>query len=114
MTQEITLSAMRFHAFVGILPHERANAQPVEIDLRVRVGAGEGVVDYRALYDLTAAVMTSGHIDYLEEIGERVARGALAHSPRVHGARVAVRKPHVGLGGPLAYAEVVVEIGADD
>jgi hypothetical protein len=28
-------------------------------------------------------------------------------------ARVAVRKPHVALPGPLAYAEVVVERRAD-
>jgi dihydroneopterin aldolase len=114
MKQEITLSGMRFHALVGILPHEHANAQPIEVDLTVTLGDGEAVVDYRALYDLTAAVMHAGHIDYLEQIGERVARGALAHSARVRSATVAVRKPHVGLGGPLEFAEVRVEVAADD
>lgn len=111
---EITLSAMRFHALVGILPHERTTTQPIEIDLRVDVADGEGIVDYRALYEAAAAVLNSGHIDFLEEIGDRVARGALAHSVRVRSARVAVRKPHVALPGPLAYAEVVVVRRADD
>ena len=111
---EITLRAMRFHALVGILPHERTTPQPIEIDLSVRVADGEGVVDYRALQEIAGAIMSSGHIDFLEEIGGRVAEGALAHSPRVRWARVAVRKPHVALAGPLEYVEVAVERSADE
>ena len=112
--QEITLRAMRFHALVGILPHEREISQPIEVDLCVQVAEGDSVIDYRALYDLTARVIDSGPIDFLEEIADRVAREALAHSVRVRVARVAVRKPHVALPGPLAYAEVVVEHRSDD
>lgn len=111
---EITLSGMRFHARIGVLPHEHELRQPVEVDLTVWVtpaeGAAEGVVDYRALYDLTAAVFASGHVGYLEEVAERVAAEALA-TARVVGARVAVRKPHVALPGPLDFAQVVVERG---
>ena len=113
---EITLRAMRFHALVGILAHERTTAQPIEIDLTVTVASlsraergSEAVVDYRRLYDATAAVITAGHIDFLEEICERVAAAAFAASERITRTRVAVRKPHVALGGPLAYAEVKVE-----
>jgi 7,8-dihydroneopterin aldolase/epimerase/oxygenase len=111
----ITLRAMRFHALVGILPYERTNAQPIEVDLTVRVaaGAGDGVVDYRALYALVAQVVSAGPIDYLEQIADAVVMHALAHSPRVRSARAAVRKPHVALGGPLDYAEVVAEDAAD-
>lgn len=111
---EVTLHAMRFHALVGILPHERIVAQPIEIDVRVRVADdSEAVIDYRALYDVAAEVISAGPIDFLEQIADRVARGALAHSPRIRSARVAVRKPHVALPGPLAYAEIVVERAAD-
>jgi dihydroneopterin aldolase len=106
---EVALQAMRFHALIGILPHERTTPQPIEIDLRVSIVDGHGVVDYRALYDATAAVLAGGPIDFLEEIGERVAAAALAHGSRVRVVRVAVRKPHVPLPGPLAFAEVVVE-----
>jgi 7,8-dihydroneopterin aldolase/epimerase/oxygenase len=110
---EITLRAMRFHALVGILPHERTTPQPIEIDLRVRVAEGDGIVDYRALQSIASDVMHSGPIDFLEEIGARVVQGALAHSTRIRSARAAVRKPHVALGGPIEYVEVVVEQDAD-
>lgn len=106
---EITLRAMRFHALVGILPHERTTAQPIEIDLTVTIGDGDSVVDYRRLYDAASGIMGAGHIDYLEEIAERIAAAALATSDRVTRARVAVRKPHVALGGPLAHAEVRID-----
>jgi dihydroneopterin aldolase len=106
---EITLRAMRFHALIGILDHERTTPQPIEVDLIVEVGEGSGVVDYRGLYDATASVIQAGHIEYLEDIAERVAQGAFATSGRVSRARVAVRKPHVALGGPLAHAEVRID-----
>jgi dihydroneopterin aldolase len=112
-TMEITLRAMRFHALVGILPHERDVPQPIEVDLTVDVAPGDGVVDYRTLYDIVAGVFAEAPIDFLEEIGERVASRVIAHHTRVRRARVAVRKPNVSLGGPLAYAEVVIEQTAD-
>ena len=67
-------------------------------------------LDYRKLYDATAAVITAGHIDFLETIAERVADTAFADSERITRVRVAVRKPQVTLGGPLDYAEVVIEL----
>ena len=106
--QQIKLQAMRFHALVGILPHERTTAQPIEVDLTVHVVEGELVVDYRGLYDVVSEVVTAGPIDFLEEIADRVAVKAIAHNDRIQLAQVAVRKPHVALPGPLAYAEVAV------
>jgi len=108
-THEITLRAMRFHALVGILPHERELEQPIEIDVTARLGDGEGVVDYRRLYEATASVFSSGPIDFLEEIAERVANRMLEDHRRIASVRVAVRKPQVALGGPLAYVEVAID-----
>jgi dihydroneopterin aldolase len=113
MTTEINLKGLYFFALVGILPLEREQPQRIEIDISVALGDGDDIVDYRALYAAASDVMHSGHIDYLEQIGERVARGVLAHSRRILVARVAVRKPTVSLGGPLDYAEVVVTLAAD-
>ena len=106
---QIVLRGMRFQALVGILPHELTTPQPIEIDLAVSTGPGESVVDYRRLYDAAAAIVDSGHIGYLEDIAERVAASAFSTSERVTRVQVAVRKPHVALGGPLAYAEVRIE-----
>jgi len=110
---EITLRAMRFHTLVGIMPHERTVAQPIEVDLDVSVVDGAGVIDYRALYDIVAGVVSPGPTDYLEEIGDRIANQVLDHNSRIRSARVAVRKPNVALAGPLDYAQVVVARNAD-
>ena len=110
--REITLRAMRFHALVGILDHERTVPQPIEVDLTVRSSGGDGILDYRRLYELVERVVTSGPIDYLETIADRITTNALEDS-RVRQTRVAVRKPHVALPGPLAYAEVVVRRGRE-
>lgn len=106
---EITLAAMRFHARVGVLPHEREHPQPIEIDLTVRLAPGTNdVLDYRTLYSLADEAVRAGPLRYLEEICDAIAGRALALSA-VSSVRVAVRKPHVMLEGPLGYAEVVVE-----
>jgi dihydroneopterin aldolase len=100
---------MLFQASVGILAEERTKPQPIEVDLAVCVGDDPDIVDYVRLYDAVAAILGSGHIDYLEEIAERVAASAFATSDRVTRADVSVRKPKVALGGPLAYAEIRIE-----
>ena len=108
--QAITLHGMRFHTLIGVLPHEAELPQPVEIDLTVwRGGAAGGfAVDYRGLYQIAADALRPGHGPYLEDVADTVAAKALS-VPGVDGVRVAVRKPHVALPGPLAYAEVVLE-----
>jgi dihydroneopterin aldolase len=107
---EITLAGMRFHVRVGVLPHERELPQPLELDLTVRRSAGASdVLDYRTLYALTRDVVEGGGpLDYLESIGAAIGNRVLALDG-VASVRVAVRKPHVTLGGPLAHAEIVTE-----
>jgi dihydroneopterin aldolase len=115
----VTLKAMAFHTRIGVLPHEAQIAQSIDVDLSVWVerppGAhgGEGIVDYRELYDLVADVVDEGHIHYLENLVERIAAAAL-RVPGIQRTRVTVRKPHVSLPGPLAYAEVSVERANDE
>ena len=105
----ITLAGMRFHVRVGVLPHERELAQPLEVDLTVRLERGATrVLDYRALYSIVRDVVAREPLDYLEAIADDVATAVIALDGAAS-ARVAVRKPHVALGGPLAYAEIVVE-----
>jgi dihydroneopterin aldolase len=105
----ITLAGMRFHVRVGILPHERELAQPLEIDLTVHRQAGAaGLLDYRTLYARVQEVVGAEPLDFLETIGANIASRVVALDG-VASVRVAVRKPHVALAGPLAYAEIVVE-----
>jgi dihydroneopterin aldolase len=110
---------MRFHVLVGVLPHEQLHPQPIEIDVTVwraprnddiESEADDAVVDYRELYDAVASRVTAGPLRFLEDVA-RTLVGDLLARPFVRRARVAVRKPHVPLPGPLAHAEVVVDSG---
>ncbi len=110
---QITLRNMRFHVRVGILPHEGELPQPLEIDLTVWAASppsGELSVDYRELHALVAGVVSSQSLRLIETIATQIVAGALGHAAVV-GARVAVRKPHVVLPGPLDCAEVVMQDG---
>jgi dihydroneopterin aldolase len=113
-TDVVTLKAMRFHARIGVLPHEAEIAQSIEVDASLWVRRGgarmtaKDIVDYRRVYEMVAEVVTSGHTHFLEEVGERIADRAL-QLPLVEKVRIAVRKPNVALPGPLAYAEVALE-----
>jgi dihydroneopterin aldolase len=119
-SESVSLRGMRFHVPVGVLPHEQVYPQPLEIDvtvwraLRPDDGApGEGedsVIDYRDLYDAVAARVSAGPLRFLEDIARTLVADLLARR-EVRRARVAVRKPHVPLRGPLAHAEVVVDSG---
>ena len=113
-TDVVTLKGMRFHARIGVLPHEAEIAQSIEVDASLWFRRGKArptakdIVDYRRVYDLVADVVTTGHTNFLEEVGERIADRALA-LPLVERVRIAVRKPNVALPGPLEYAEVALE-----
>jgi dihydroneopterin aldolase len=104
----ITLAGMRFHVRVGILPHERELPQPLEIDLSVHLTATAALLDYRDLYAIVREVVGAEPLDYLETIACSILERVLLMNV-VASARVAVRKPHVAIGGPIAHAEVVLE-----
>lgn len=106
---EVALMGMRFHVCVGVLPHEREIAQPLEVDLVIRHDAMAGaVVDYRELYDAARTTIASDPLTYLEPLAEALATRVLTIAG-VTWCRVALRKPQVALGGPLAFAQVAVE-----
>jgi len=112
----ITLKGMRFHTLVGLLPHEESIPQPLEIDLTVhlslrRVGETDSpraLLDYRSLYQMVADVVAPSHHRLLEALCEQIAAKALTLS-HVERVRVAARKPHAPIPGPLESVEVVIE-----
>ncbi|OGT96511.1 MAG: hypothetical protein A3I79_01630 [Gemmatimonadetes bacterium RIFCSPLOWO2_02_FULL_71_11] len=111
---------MRFHTLVGLLPHEEKFPQPLELDLSVylslkQVGATDSprmLLDYRTLYKLVADTVGTSHHKLLEALCERIAQAALALEG-VSRVRVAARKPHAPVPGPLDAVEVVIERSRD-
>lgn len=116
----IALKGMRFHTRVGVLPHEGLVPQPLELDLTVwlslrQVGESDSpstLLDYRDLYSLVAETVGKSHHKLLEALCEKIASRAL-ELERVVRARVAARKPHAPIDGPLDYVEVVVDRGSE-
>jgi dihydroneopterin aldolase len=112
----ISLRGMKFHTLVGLLPHEESVPQPLELDLTVwlslrQVGESDSpraLLDYRDLYALVARTVGTSPIKLLEALCEKIASRALELSG-VQRARVAARKPHAPIEGPVDYVEVVVE-----
>lgn len=115
----ISLRGLRFHARIGILPHERELPQPIEVDVTVwprpphDVPAIGKLLDYRALYDHVAQVVNGGPIDFLEGLALAIAERTMSEG-NIRRVRVAARKPHVLLPGPVAHAEVVADLTRDD
>jgi len=112
----IALKGMRFYTRVGLLPHEQHVPQPLELDLTVwaslqQVGETDsvrGFLDYRDLYALVSETVGTSHHRLLEALCEQIAARALALEG-VRQVRVAARKPHAPISGPIEYVEVVLE-----
>jgi dihydroneopterin aldolase len=112
----ISLKGMRFHTLVGLLPHEQHVPQPLELDVTAwlslrRVGESDSpsaLLDYRHLYQLVSETVGGSHHRLLEALCEKIAARVLALD-EVRQVRVAARKPHAPIEGPLDYVEVVLE-----
>lgn len=85
--------------FCGVLPEERDEPQPLEIDMDVEVDLTtssttdrlEDTVDYAALVSAAERVAREGRFALLERLAATVA-GAVMEDPRVEAVTVAVRK----------------------
>lgn len=112
----ISLKGMRFHTCVGLLPHEEHVPQPLELDLTVwlslrSVGETDSprrLLDYRDLYGIVADAVGASPHRLLEALCETIASRVL-EVDEVRRARVAARKPHAPIPGPLDYVEVVLD-----
>ncbi|HUQ48705.1 MAG TPA: dihydroneopterin aldolase [Gemmatimonadaceae bacterium] len=110
----VRLEAMKFHARIGVLPHEAEIAQPLEVDVSAWVEreqnarGSEGVLDYRHIYGIVSSIVAADHILYLEDLVAAVADQMLKIDG-VHKVVVNARKPQVSMPGPLAYAQVTLD-----
>jgi dihydroneopterin aldolase len=115
MSDRILLHEMAFYAYHGLNPEEQADGQVFVVNVAVeaelhRAGHTDEIedsLDYRDLYARVRQVMTEERYRLLEAVAEAVAH-RLLEIERVQAVTVQVRKPHVKLGGPLAYAGVEV------
>jgi dihydroneopterin aldolase len=99
-TQILTLTGLRFDANLGILDHEKAAPQPIQVDAELNLGTQPlqphdddigHVLDYRKVRQIIITECTAEHVNLLESL-----IGKLAHRlmllPGVLGVRVKIAK----------------------
>jgi dihydroneopterin aldolase len=112
----IELRGLRVLARVGVLPSEREQDQPLEIDVDLVVdlaaaGASDDLVDtvdYGAVCGAVRAAAAQEHVDLLERLAEVVAEAVLAVDERVIAVDLAVRKLRPPVPHDLATSGVRV------
>jgi 7,8-dihydroneopterin aldolase/epimerase/oxygenase len=114
----LTLRGMRFEARHGVLPREKEEAQPFEVDLVLHANLSSAAqtdalgdtVDYAALFDLVRDIVSGPSFDLIEALAGAVARTVLAATdPRlVDAVEVRVRKPRAPIDGELDTVEATI------
>ena len=115
MSDRIVLQAMRFQGHHGVTAEERAEAQPIEVDVELaldlqRAGIDdelEETADYGRAYEICREVVESASFRLLEAIAEGISHELLAGYQRVREVTVRVRKMRLR-GRKLAYAGVEI------
>jgi len=110
----IELRGLRVAGIVGVLAHERTQAQPLDLDLDVvadlaAAGATDDLadtVDYGALCALAEEVVATTTYALLEALAEHVAATLLGADARIRAVTVSVRKLRPPVAQQLATSGV--------
>jgi dihydroneopterin aldolase len=109
---EILLEGMRFYAYHGVNPEERALGQRFTVDVVLAVDlhrAGQSddlahTVSYSAVYKVVRAIVEGEPRQLIEAVAEEIASVVLTEFPPVAHITVTVRKPEVPMKGAMLDA----------
>lgn len=95
----IEIMGLRAVGVCGVLPHEREQPQPFEIDLTLYTDLADAgrsddladTVDYGDMAQVVEAIVSDGRFQLIEALAEAIATAALGHD-RVEAVTVSVRK----------------------
>lgn len=114
----LSLVGMRFRGRHGVLPHEKVEAQPFEVDLVLTGDLSraaesdrlDATVDYAALFDLVRAIVEGRSFDLIEALAGAIATAVLAatEAPVVEAVEVRVRKPEAPIAGEFKTVEAAL------
>ena len=124
MSDRIALLNMRFEGRHGVLPEERIEAQPFDVDAELYLdlrAAGTGddltrTADYRGVFEICRSTIEGRSVQLIETLAESIASRILRDFAPVGVTDVVVRvrKPAVPLPGILDGAEVEIRRSAAD
>ena len=120
----LSLLGMRFQGRHGVLPDEKVNPQPFEVDLVLHVDLAEAAAtddlattaDYANLFDLVRTIVEGRSFDLIEALAGAIASAVLAAAgpDRVSSVEVRVRKPEAPIDGDFETVEVALVRGHPD
>jgi dihydroneopterin aldolase len=111
-TDEILLEGMRFYAYHGVNPEERALGQRFTVDVALavdlrRAGRSDDLADtvsYSGVYKLVRRIVEGEPRNLIEAVAEEIATTILAEFAPVRRVTVTVRKPEAPLKGAMLDA----------
>ncbi len=112
MTDDVFLEGLRFYAYHGANPEERAQGQRFTVDVRLATDLQEAgltddlgrTINYSAAYKRIRAIVEGPPRDLIEAVAEEIAQALLADFPTARSVTVTVRKPEVALKGAILDA----------
>jgi len=115
MSDHIALRGLVVRGYHGVFEHERNEGQDFVVDVDLEVDTTTAArsdelgdtVDYGAIADAIAAVVSGEPVNLLETLAQRIASACLA-DVRVTSAEVSVHKPQAPI--PLTFGDVAVTI----
>ena len=121
MSDRITLRGMQFMGRHGVSSKERAEPQPIEVDLVVRLDLSPpaksddlaDTVNYATLFELARQVVEERSFHLLEALAGTIADAVLA-AHLINDVEVRVRKPKAPLPGAFETVEVRIRRRRDD
>ena len=115
MTTKITLQAMQFYAYHGVLEQERRVGNPFVVDLTlmaplekaVQSDQLEDTINYAEVYELTKQEMNIPS-QLLEHVAGRICRALRHHFPQIEQIEIRVSKLNPPFGGDVHSASVLL------
>ncbi len=115
MSDRISVRGMRFQGRHGVTSEERAEPQPIEVDVVLRIDLSHpaetdelaDTIDYAAVYVLTRDIVQERSFHLIEALAGAIADAVLADQP-VDDVEVRVRKPKAPLPGAFETVEAQI------
>ena len=109
---DVFLEGLRFYAYHGVNPEERAAGQRFTVDVSLSGDLREAgrsddlarTINYSAAYKRVRAIVEGPPRDLIETVAEEIAAALLADFPLADSVSVTVRKPEVALKGAILEA----------
>ena len=103
LTGRILVGGLRFDCIIGILPGERLEPQPLEIDIELTAdfdaAAGsdqiDDTADYAAVIDQVRSLAVENRYELVEKLVADACRLVLNQFPTVRAVKITARKPQI-------------------